>query len=85
MHGLYYEFQAILSATVSNCITAGQTFSLHILVGWFYFCRFLIMNARISGKIVVITSSPAKPTVMVIHRTTVHQKPLSADANSNGK
>jgi hypothetical protein len=43
------------------------------------------MNTRISGKIVVITSPPAKPILRVIYRTTVHQTPLSADANSNGK
>ena len=43
------------------------------------------MNARISEKIFVITSPPAKPIVKVIYRTTVHQTFLSADANSNGK
>jgi hypothetical protein len=52
--GLYYKFQATLSAPVCYCITADQTLSLHFIVGCsaglcsyvFYFYD----SARINGR-----------------------------------
>jgi hypothetical protein len=57
MHGLDDEFQAILSATVSNCITAGQTFFLSHSCRLNLFLKDYYYECQDQRKIVVIVSA----------------------------